>query len=142
MAANVVVHKGGRLKLHVDSLSNTNNTFKIPSNFRIEYVYLIFTSTISSLQGIDLTIVPTVDSESGSYGSSLSILKEIPFYFSGASGSFVDLTPRVNKKLFDYNETTSTGYDVTVISYVSNLTTPDGTWTAPFKIIVGLESII
>jgi hypothetical protein len=151
MAANVAVHKGGRLRLHISSLSNSNNTFKIPANFRIEYVYAIITTTIadaSTLHGIEMKMATTTDTEAGIFSSSTSILKASPHYISGVEGTFIDLTPRINRKLFAYSESSPLDYTVTVSQYVvtksngAGYTNAASSWNASYKIIIGLESII
>jgi hypothetical protein len=153
MAANVAVHKGGRLRLYIDSIGTTggNNTFKIPANFRIEYVYAIITTEITNattLHGIEMTMTTTTDAEAGIFSSSISILKSSPHYISGAIGTFIDLTPRINRRLFSYNESSPADYTVTVSQYEVTKSNGAGysssavTWTAQYKLIIGLESII
>jgi len=147
--ATVTVHKGGRLKLHIENINfSTNNTFLIPANFRIEYLYAIITTTIvdaSTLHGIDLSVSTPLDTEAGTYYIT-SILKASPHYISGVVGSFFDLTTRVNRKLFSYDIETIADKEVTItgklITRSSGAITDVTTGDAPYKLIIGLESII
>ena len=141
MAATVEVHKGGRLRLHVKDISNVNNTFKIPANFRIEFVYAIIITEI--IEGTNLHGIEMKNS------TPLSILKSSPHYISGPVGTFIDLSPRINRQLLAYSETSPADNEITISHYVVTNTTGSGyntavssSWTARYKLIIGLESII